>query len=53
MPKRREDPVKNNQTGRYFFDKYVGFPPNKKRIRVSLRAQDPLKAQLKYKIDPY
>ena len=45
MPKRREGPVKNKQTGYYFFDQYVGFHPDKKRIRISLRTKDPEKAQ--------
>ena len=47
MPRRREGPVKNKQTGYYFFDEYGSFPPNKKRIWVSLRTQNPLKAQCK------
>ena len=45
MPRRREGPVKNKQTGYYFFDQYVGFHPDKKRIRISLRTKDPEKAQ--------
>jgi len=45
MPRRRESPVKNRQTGYYFFDEYVGFPPDKKRVRISLRTKDPEKAQ--------
>ena len=45
MPRRREGPVKNKQTGYFFFDEYVGFPPDKKRIRISLRTKDPAKAQ--------
>ena len=45
MPKRREGPTKNKQTGYYFFDNFIGFPPDKKRIRVSLRTKDPEKAQ--------
>ena len=45
MPRRREGPTKNQQTGYYFFDEYVGFPPEKKRIRISLRTKDPEKAQ--------
>ena len=44
MPKRREGPVKNKQTDYYFFDEYVGFPPERKRVRISLRTKDPLKA---------
>ena len=45
MPRRREGPVKNKQTGYFFFDEYIGFPPDKKRIRISLRTKDPAKAQ--------
>ncbi|UCC40187.1 MAG: site-specific integrase [Candidatus Aminicenantes bacterium] len=45
MPKRREGPVRNKQTGYYFFDEYVGFKPDKKRVRVSLRTRDPARAQ--------
>lgn len=45
MPKRREGPVKNKQTSYYFFDEYIGFKPDKKRIRVTLRTRDPEKAQ--------
>ncbi len=45
MPRRREGPVKNKQTGYYFFDEYVGFPPDKKRTQISLRTKDPTKAQ--------
>ena len=45
MPRCREGPVKNKQTGYFFFDEYVGFPPDKKRIRISLRTKDPTKAQ--------
>jgi len=45
MPKRREGPVKNKQTDYYFFDEYVGFPPDRKRVRISLRTKDPLRAQ--------
>lgn len=44
MPKRHEGPVRNKQTGYYFFDEYVGFKPDKKRIRVSLRTRDPARA---------
>ena len=44
MPRRREGPVKNKQTGYFFFDEYIGFPPEKKgsgshsgpRIRLRL-----------------
>jgi integrase len=45
MPKRREGPIRNKQTGYYFFDEYVGFKPDKKRIRVSLRTKNPARAQ--------
>jgi integrase len=45
MPRRREGPVRNKQTAYYFFDEYVGFKPDKKRVRVSLRTKDPARAQ--------
>lgn len=45
MPKRREGPTRNKQTGYYFFDEYVGIGDDKKRIRVSLRTKDPEKAR--------
>jgi len=31
MPRRREGPTKSKASGVYFFDEYVGFPPDKKR----------------------
>jgi hypothetical protein len=37
MPPRREDPTKLKQTGYYFFDEYIGFPPDRKRIRRSFK----------------
>ena len=45
MPKRREGPAKSRSTGYYYFDQFIGFAPNKKRVRFSLRTKDPLKAQ--------
>jgi len=45
MPRRREGPTKLKQTGYYFFDEYIGFPPNRKRVRVSLKTKNPLRAQ--------
>lgn len=45
MPKRREGPVKNKQTGYYYVDMFIGFAPNKRRVRFSLRTKDPLKAE--------
>lgn len=45
MPKRREGPVKNRQTGYFFIDLYLGFFQDKKRVRYSLRTKDPEKAQ--------
>jgi len=44
MPRRREGPTLNKQTGYYFFDEYIGFPPYNERVRFSLRTQDPEKA---------
>jgi integrase len=45
MPSRREGPTKNKQTGYYFFDEYIGFPPSRKRVRYSLKTKDPAKAR--------
>ena len=45
MPRRREGPVRNRQTDYWFFDSYIGFAPNKHRVRFSLRTKDPLKAE--------
>jgi len=36
MPRRREGPVKNKQTGYYYLDIFVGFGPDKKRIRFRI-----------------
>jgi len=48
MPRQREGPTLNKQTGYYFMDIYVGFGSDKKRIRYSLRTKDPAKAQYLY-----
>jgi len=45
MPKRREGPTKNKQTNYYYFDEFVDFPPERKRIRISLRTKNPARAQ--------
>jgi len=45
MLRRREGPTKSRQTGYYYFDNFIGFPPNKKRVRFSLGTKDPAKAQ--------
>lgn len=45
MPKRHEGPVKNAQTGYYFFDNYVGIGADRRRVRLSLHTQDLAKAQ--------
>jgi len=45
MPKRREGPAKNKQTGYYFFDEYIGYAPNKQRVRFSLRTSNPVQAR--------
>jgi integrase len=45
MPRRREGPTLNRQTGYWFFDNRVGFPPNRRRIRFSLRTKDRARAQ--------
>ena len=45
MPRRREGPRRDPRSGVYFFDQYVGFKPAVKRVRVTLRTKDPVKAQ--------
>ncbi len=45
MPRRREGPTKHKISKIWFFDEYIGFAPNKKRVRFSLRTKDPLKAE--------
>ncbi len=45
MPRRKEGPVLLKQTCYYYFDEYIGFGPDKKRIRLSLKTKDPLKAR--------
>ncbi len=37
---RREGPVLNKQTGHCFLDQKIGFPPNRRRVRFSLRTLD-------------
>lgn len=45
MPRHREGPVKNKQTGYYFFDSYIGLGPDRRRVRFSLHTKDPGRAQ--------
>jgi integrase len=45
MPRRREGPRRDPRSGAYFFDQYVGFKPQVRRIRLTLRTKDPVKAQ--------
>jgi len=44
MPKRREGPTKNKQTGYYFFDQVVGIGDDRRRFRYSLKTKDAEKA---------
>ena len=44
MPRRREGPVLNKQTSYWFFDQRIGFPPNRRRVRFSLRTKDRARA---------
>ncbi|MBN2251478.1 MAG: site-specific integrase [Candidatus Altiarchaeota archaeon] len=46
MPRHREGPVRNVQTGYYFFDSYIGLGPDRQRVRFSLHTKDPGRAQL-------
>ena len=45
MPRRRERPIRNAQTGYYVFDSYVGLGPDRQRVRFSLHTKDPGRAQ--------
>ena len=45
MPRRRDGPTLNRQTGYWFFDNRVGFPPDRRRVRISLRTTDRARAQ--------
>ena len=45
MPRRHEGPTRSKATQYFYFDEFIGFYPNKKRVRISLRTQDPAKAQ--------
>jgi len=45
MPRRREGPHRDKKTSHFYFDESVGFGPDKRRVRFSLRTQDPVKAQ--------
>ena len=45
MPRRRDGPTLNRQTDYWFFDNRVGFPPDRRRIRFSLRTKDHARAQ--------
>lgn len=42
MPRHREGPVKNAQTGYYFFDSYVDIGPERRRVRFSLNNTSPI-----------
>lgn len=44
MPRRSEGPVLNKQTGHWFVDTRVGFLPNRRRVRFSLRTRDRARA---------
>jgi integrase len=46
MPRRSEGPVLNKQTSYYFLDQKIGFPPNRRRVRFSLRTKDKARALL-------
>ena len=51
MPKRRDGPTKSKSTGYYTFDQFIGFPPNKRRVRFSLGTKDPAKAQWLWELE--
>jgi len=45
MAIKKEGPVCNSQTGYYYFSARIGFPPDRLRIRFSLRTKDRARAQ--------
>lgn len=45
MPRHREGPVRNKQTGFYFFDSYFGLGPDRERVWSSHYAKCPSRAQ--------
>ncbi len=51
MPRRREGPSLNKQTGYYFFDSYVGLGPDRKRVRFTLYTQDRGRAQFLFEFE--
>ena len=51
MPRRRDGPTLNRQTDYWFFDNRVGFPPDRCRIRFSLRTKDRARAQFLWEIE--
>ena len=44
-PKRREGPTRNQQTGYFYFDQFVGVGQDSRRVRVSLHTKNPARAQ--------
>ena len=44
-PKRREGPTLNTTTRYYYFDEKIGFRPDVRRVRFSLKTKDPEKAR--------
>lgn len=44
-PRQREGPTWNAKNKSYYADFFCGFPPNHKRVRLSLRTRDPIKAR--------
>jgi hypothetical protein len=48
MPKRCERPRKDKKSGFYYFDEYLGFGQDKKRIRFSLKTKGPDKARFRW-----
>lgn len=51
MPCRREGPIKNKQTGFYYFDQYIGFGNERQRVRISLGTTDLAKAQWLWELE--
>jgi integrase len=45
MPRRREGPTLNKQTGHFFIDQRIGIGKNTYRYRKSLKTKDPVRAQ--------
>jgi len=51
VPRLREGPIKDKQTGFFYFDQYIGFGDERKRVRISLGTTDLAKAQWLWELE--